>query len=686
MEPQNHRRYLSHPELNSKHRRFWKNHLLIVILAICVISKTNSGLSEPKVITCKTTEDNIKCSNSPDIALSSHFQQSNQYKNSQYIQTCPDNQLKFLEEKGRLKTENVAFYPLLSKERKSWQKGDSMKRKFSESVVSSGFKNELNPSHVDRFGKTSILKFDDINSKDLGEFLSNKNNQEADLKLGYCHPESISNNYHKSHSIGSPFKSLTRNPIFKSKHRKLNEITPIEDEKYINSITQVSQKTSPTSIERDHTYQELTENHSMKDFYIDINSIPELSDQEEDCHLLNLSHSEFQVKPISTNQNCEIFPSETQIIHKSVSNSLHSCSPLFDGECTVKRSNSSKGEKNYIMAELSEKDIPKGGTLENCLHPSVFQMNNQLKETEKGLLDIELVGITIAKPNSLKTLKEESSKSEEFPKMKSLEDLSTCKSFVKNMPKPRVPRLSFDQEVFKVEGSQGNIKIDSQRILAVIQKYERGKLILKPNEFQETGKIMRGRWTWSPHEKKYTDLKISPKERKQMIRDKQRYFHRNSCIWYNYWKDQTQIDFKEKFESRIQPCVFKKQFPYFLFHVEMILAIFSPGKERLEYENELEKASEFYLNLLKKYLDEDRKEEEKNGRFPKSSGFYKIKGNGNSALWIFLEPWIKSLFPELWHQMVNSGNKLNDQSKAVIRIFFCCSIEKVTEHYSRIMV
>jgi hypothetical protein len=77
---------------------------------------------------------------------------------------------------------------------------------------------------------------------------------------------------------------------------------------------------------------------------------------------------------------------------------------------------------------------------------------------------------------------------------------------VKNIPKPKFPRLLLNEEVFKVEGLQGNIRIESQRILAVIQNYKRGKLILKLNEFQETGQIMRGRWTWCPNEKKKNPL------------------------------------------------------------------------------------------------------------------------------------------------------------------------------------
>ncbi|KAA1119570.1 hypothetical protein PGT21_029412, partial [Puccinia graminis f. sp. tritici] len=254
------------------------------------------------------------------------------------------------------------------------------------------------------------------------------------------------------------------------------------------------------------------------------------------------------------------------------------------------------------------------------------------------------------------------------------------------IPKPKLPRLVFDDSFFKVEELQGNVKLHTQRILEVIQRFDRGKLILKPNEFNETGKIMRGRWTWSSNEKQSTELKLTPKERKFLIREKQRYFDRNVYIWYNYWKDQTQIDFKEKFERRIQPYVFRKYFPYFLFHVDMIIAIFSPGKERIEYKNELERASELYLNLLKKYLDEDSQEEKKNsGRFPKSSRFYRIEEKGDSALWVFLEPWIKNLFPELWNQMASSDKKINDQAKAVIRTFFCCSIEQATKKYSQII-
>ncbi|KAA1119593.1 hypothetical protein PGT21_029814 [Puccinia graminis f. sp. tritici] len=263
-------------------------------------------------------------------------------------------------------------------------------------------------------------------------------------------------------------------------------------------------------------------------------------------------------------------------------------------------------------------------------------------------------------------------------------EINRASASMENIQHPKFPRISFDKSIFIAEDGQGEKQTYHDLILGIIEKYGRdGKLVLKPNEFWDVSKSTKKNRTQKSAKKEPSVSRVN-KYRIGFLRDKQKYFYTVVDTWYNYWKDQTGNDFRIKYRERIQLPILQDSFPVFLFHAEMIITIFYPETKQIEYKEYLESAFEFHANLAKKYLDEDHEVAiETDTRVAKKSKFYGMDRYGQLIVWMFLDPWIKEFFPEIWSVMSRYSRRINTNSKGVIETFFSFSIKKLTEIYEK---
>jgi hypothetical protein len=167
--------------------------------------------------------------------------------------------------------------------------------------------------------------------------------------------------------------------------------------------------------------------------------------------------------------------------------------------------------------------------------------------------------------------------------------------------------------------------------------------------------------------------------------------------WYIYWKDQTQVNFKEYCERYISNLLLQEVFPLFLSIADFILALMTQDQvktvasERLKYSQDLANASHFFRVFA-------------NGvEVPDGLDYYEWKNELSSLscallntrreyrrrdiVWIFLKLWIK-----IYHARALISCKefeygrLSDKFNSDIQVLYCYKIPSLIEKYSQMIM
>jgi hypothetical protein len=230
------------------------------------------------------------------------------------------------------------------------------------------------------------------------------------------------------------------------------------------------------------------------------------------------------------------------------------------------------------------------------------------------------------------------------------------------------------EDIIKCEALPEEIRYSLGQISSMNQQY--GQKDTSTNQYKiiTACKILR--------QKLSHELALGTNKARQKFSNKVKDFHKfhDTSVWYTYWLERTNIDFKSYMEYSITSKKLQLIFPSFLYYVQMIITIIPLEKElndedMLDYMTEqLIETSELFVGLhnflIMPWLPGEKKLNNKRNLILKI--FRNRELNIGQNLWYFLETWMEVKHHKLWKELIGE--------KGVLSVIFKCFLNNVFYH------
>ncbi|KAA1068695.1 hypothetical protein PGT21_015633 [Puccinia graminis f. sp. tritici] len=180
--------------------------------------------------------------------------------------------------------------------------------------------------------------------------------------------------------------------------------------------------------------------------------------------------------------------------------------------------------------------------------------------------------------------------------------------------------------------------------------------------------------------------------RDQRLKNKMNEFKSHQKVWYEYWKENTNLDFRS-YQKQVKHENLPEIFPMFLLYVEMFVILFNTwpkGHEQqyFDYTTTMEKAGQFFLMIEEALRNLDQKIEDNwKEKISAIRGcFCNPKNNINQILWHILDLWLKNNHSKIWNELSSKHmESIKSYTKTFLNHMFFFGIDELTEFLKKSM-